>query len=241
MRYDLNHAPESKKLTVKLIKVKGHVDDGNIQVDALAKEGSINGMVIKPHLLLTQNQVILKYNREWIPDISKFIWKKQINNWSQSLAEKSKENFNPPCIFQTSFNFLSADLSPQQKYANWRNLHNAHITSFKKTHLCPHCNCVGSLEHYALKCPNLSEPRQYAKEAITKHLNDWKYPVFGTCNMNLNSYSVQINYRGIVYNDETYFTRHHSIFKSKWSDIQSILSVFMGKAYNQYWKDCTNQ
>ena len=49
----MNHAPESKKLTVKLIKVKDHVDDGNIQVDALAKEGSINGMVIKPHLLLT--------------------------------------------------------------------------------------------------------------------------------------------------------------------------------------------
>ena len=121
-------------------------------------------------------------------------------------------------LAKTSFNFLSADLSPQQKYANWRNLHNAHITSFKKTHLCPHCNCVGSLEHYALKCPNLSEPRQYAKEAITKHLKDWKYPVFGTCNMNLNSYSVQINYRGM------------SIFKSKWSDIQSILSVFMDKA-----------
>ena len=76
VKQEFKYLCESKKLTVKLIKVEGHVYDGNIQVDALAKEGSINGMVIKPHLLLTQNQVILKYNREWIPDISKFIWNK---------------------------------------------------------------------------------------------------------------------------------------------------------------------
>lgn len=38
VKQEFKYLCESKKLTVKLIKVKGHVDDGNIQVDALQKK-----------------------------------------------------------------------------------------------------------------------------------------------------------------------------------------------------------
>ncbi|KAG2373554.1 hypothetical protein C9374_012017 [Naegleria lovaniensis] len=236
LKIEFEHLKKSKNLQINVSKVKGHQNTGNIHVDKLAKKGCTLGKLIIPHRQLTQNQIILKSNNHWIPDVATFIKNKQLQKWNESIVLKTKNKFNPSCIFPTTFNFMkSKNISPQQKYAIWRNMHNAHMKTFKQTHLCPECNCVGTIEHYTTRCILLSEQRMYAKQQMKELVNIELIP--HDRNEHLTSSKLLINSRGIIYYSDTYFTRRKQDIIKHWVDIQAILSLLIGRAFNQYWEN----
>ncbi|KAF0977237.1 hypothetical protein FDP41_003890 [Naegleria fowleri] len=237
LKTEFEFLKKSKNLQITIIKVKGHQNSGNIHVDKLAKKGCTSGKLIIPHRQLTQNQIILKSNNHWIPDIATFIKNKQLQKWNESITLKSRNKFNPSCIFPTTFNFMkSKNISPQQKYAIWRNMHNVHMKTFKQqTHTCPRCNCTGTIEHYSTRCTLLSEERMYAKQQMKRLLNIELIP--HDRNEILTSSKFLIDSRGIILNSDTYFTRRKQDIIKYWVDIQAILSLLMGRAFNQYWEN----
>ena len=116
-------------------------------------------------------------------------------------------------------------------------MHNLHKMAFTDPRLhALLAYCEGTLTHFTLKCKKTQAERKWAKDHIYHLLNDTVYPCIGSTNEHLSPVRFNINYRGIIHNSESQFIKKGKLIE-KWVDIQATLSLYVGKAYTEYWEN----
>ena len=82
-----------KSLDVTIQKVKGHKDAGNIEVDQIAKEGTINGKWLDIKDLFTQEQSFIENDRLLLFDYKEFMQREQTKRRNEIASHKSNLDF----------------------------------------------------------------------------------------------------------------------------------------------------
>ena len=153
-----------KNLNVKLEKVKGHIDKGNIKADNLAKQGALNGQHIDIQDLLQHKQRYLKND-----EIIIFDFKKYLSSKSKEILDKNNRGKSSLHVSKdwSSINlkYIQKKMDPDTKLSVWRNLTNSHIRQFKKKN-CSCCDMIVDLEHYIYYCPNTQVYRDFFKDNV---------------------------------------------------------------------------
>ena len=89
-------------------KVKGHKDAGNIEVDQIAKEGTVNGKWLDIKDLFTQEQSFIENDRLLLFDYKEFMQRDQTKRRNEIASHKS--NRGPQTFLH---------LSPRLKIQEW--------------------------------------------------------------------------------------------------------------------------
>ena len=223
---------KNQKLQIKLNKVKGHEDPGNIVADQLAKKGSISSNFLHVIDLLTNKQLVFTIQ----DNLLVLDYKKIMSEQQADDIEKTAENKSTITITEgwhsISLKYIKGNHSPETKLAIWRNLINTHIVQTKTT-FCEQCDRVTDLGHYIYCCPRLEEARLYfyAKfyqlTGISAKLTD-----FPSSHFDPNRNVFCIHHNGFMIEDtvEENTIDHPTIVKN-WSEIQVLLALLAGKAH----------
>ena len=81
--------PQTQNLNIRLNKVKGHQDEGNIQVDEIAKKGALGSNYFDIKKLLSHDQTILWNHEHVIFDYQKHIFTMQMDEQYEICRDKS--------------------------------------------------------------------------------------------------------------------------------------------------------
>ncbi|EFC36136.1 RNase H [Naegleria gruberi] len=226
-----------KNLKIKLEKVKGHVDPNNIIVDELAKKGSKQYNISIDIRKLLPNAMYLENNGTIIFDLQNYL--KGIQRDRRATIARDKSNLIITKGWSSAnIKYLNSHLEPYTKFCIWRNMTNNHIRQYKPVS-CSHCGRIVELEHYIYYCPEMSEKRNYFLNKfyeITKYRailhdrnefrfsNRWK--------------GFLINHRGLLdENNQDEIRRKYPSIIRNWVEIQSLLSLLVGKAHKRYYRD----
>ena len=221
----------NKSLDIELIKVEGHVNIGNIQVDKLAKKACTSDKTISIEQLLTNKQILFYYNgNETLDPISILNTINLENNLTSIKDQDKKFKFNIPETYQF---FHSKKISPTQKYSIWRNIHKIHQTDINNNHpTCPICKCTATMKHLTTECPHLDFIRTWAINEI-KSFEPSKTPTFKFYTKSSID-EIPIRYNSSLTKKSTEELINNPKLMSKIIDIQSIIAVLNGKAYCRY-------
>lgn len=223
----------SKGLRVKLTKVKAHVHPENIKVDQLAKDSIRNDDIFDikqlfPKIPLLIRDGIIIYDHKQIT----------LQKHLEKMLTKVEDNSN--FITTTSWSsinvrYLKHKISPNYKYAVWRNSNSSHIRHFKGSY-CNECDIVSNLEHYIYDCPLMDSARFYCESKISNLLN--MNAELSPRGPNLRFYPniFYMNHTGTI-RYESFFCHHIQCLADIWPEVQVILALFVGRCHKQYYID----
>ena len=120
----------------------------------------------------------------------------------------------------------------------WRNLTNNHIMHYTPTN-CDHCNHTADLDHYIYGCPKTEPYRQYFREKF-KEVTNIKCTLHAkpASAFDFRTQSFFIHHSGYILPDTEQVNK--SLFpriNKKWTEIQLLLTLLVGKAHKEYYKD----
>ena len=234
---------KDKHLNIHLVKVKGHEDPENIIVDKLAKEGAQGQNMIDITKLLSQNQkILINTNKKTIIfDYRKYIKDIQRKEYLDIVEDKSDLPFNQSqSLTNINLKYMDQRFDTETKLSIWRNMTDSHIRQFRQVY-CDNCECEVDLEHFIYYCEETECFRRYFLTKFTNltgascklrpHDTFWDRH-----NSNLN-----LNHRGFIKALNIILVKpYNPKIIDNWHEIQSLLSLLVGKAHRKYYSCSLN-
>ncbi|KAF0976485.1 hypothetical protein FDP41_004384 [Naegleria fowleri] len=236
-KHEYQQVIQQSNLNIQLIKVKGHVNKGNIKADELAKKGAQehNYFDIKK---LFSNQTILATSNTIIFDIKKSIQKKRYDVMFSQFDRDNSSLHLTKNWSSINLKFIKSKIDTNTKWSIWRNLTSNHIKQHKERQ-CAHCKCPGTLKHFIYYCPNTQCFRDFF---YTKFLDITSMQCI------LNDYQESrycerrkvfiIHHDGVMIRDTQMpnFKNSPNIYQN-WPEIQTILTLLVGKCHTKYYEN----
>jgi ribonuclease HI len=222
-----------KRLRITLIKVKGHEDTENIKVDQMAKESLEKESFFDIKQLLGERRILMK--RKIVLFNPRELTKGRLKEKFLLKLDENPHQHDYPNPTSANVKYLKEKLSPNIKYAIWRNLTDSHIRHFTGS-FCPDCEVESDLLHYLHECPKSDSARFFCEQKISSIINKpciiSRTPSWYDRQNSL----LHVHPSGFL-PPTTDATKYLPDLEKNWTQIQVLLTLFVGKCHKTYYSD----